>query len=113
MLSITAVAGFGTGDLTYSEPGTHFLLLAAEPGIRGGRASLVYSYWMGFTGGLIARASVLRFWSDEPGRIWTGAELKYVISVLPIGVRVGAFRPTNEDAGARKTLWLVALSVMY
>jgi putative ABC transport system permease protein len=33
--------------------------------------------------------------------------------VLPIGVRVGAFRPTNEDAGARKTLWLVDLSVMY
>jgi hypothetical protein len=113
MLSITAVAGFGTGDLAYPEPGSQFLLLAAEPGIRGGRASLVYSRWMGFQGGIIARGSVLRFWSDDPGRIWMGGELQWVISVLPLGVRVGAFRPTNEDAGPGKTLWLADLSVMY
>lgn len=113
MLSITAVAGFGTGDLTYPEPGTNFFLLAAEPGIRGGRASVAWAHWMGFQGGVITRATVLRLWSDEPGRIWVGAELQLVISVLPVGVRIGAFRPTNEDAGARKTIWLADLSVMY
>lgn len=113
LLSVTAVAGFGTGDLNIPEPGTNFILAAVEPGIRGGRASLVYAHWLGFKGGLLLRASGLRFWKGDPKRTYVGGEAQWVISVLPIGVRVGAFRPTGETPGPRRTLWLADLSVMY
>lgn len=112
MFSATAVAGVGTGDLQFPEPGTNFVLAAVEPGVRGGRASLVFAHWWGFQGGLITRASVLRFWRGTPKRTYVGGELEWVISLLPVGVRIGAFRPTGE-AGPRKTLLLADLSVMY
>lgn len=113
MLSLTAAAGFGTGDMTYPEPGTNFFLIAAEPGIKGGRASLIYAKWLGFQGGAILRGSVLRFWSGDNKRTYVGGELQWVISLLPLGVRIGAFRPTDDRGGPRKTLWLADLSVMY
>jgi len=113
LFSVTAVAGIGTGDVQIPEPGTNFLMAGIEPGIRAGRASLIYAHWWGFQGGLIARASWLRFWSGTPTRTYVGGEVEWVISVLPIGVRVGAFRPTNDEAGPKKTLWLADLSVMY
>lgn len=113
LFSVTAVAGFGTGDVQIPEPGTNFLMVGVEPGIRAGRASLIYAHWWGFQGGLIARGSWLQFWSGDPKRTYVGGEIEWVISILPIGVRVGAFRPTNDDAGPRKTLWLADLSVMY
>jgi hypothetical protein len=53
----------------------------------------------------------LRFWTGN--RTYIGGEAQWVISVLPLGVRVGAFRPTSDTPGARKTLWLADLSVMY
>lgn len=113
LLSVTAVAGFGTGDLNIPEPGSTFVLLAAEPGIHAGRASLIYARWFRFEGGAVLRATALRFWSGSPTRAYLGAEAQWVISLLPIGVRVGAFRPTSNTAGSRKTLWLADLSVMY
>jgi hypothetical protein len=113
LLSVTAVAGVGTGDLNVPEPGTTYVLLAAEPGIHAGRASLIYARWFRFEGGAVIRASALRFWSGSPSRTYLGAEAQWVISVLPIGIRVGGFRPSGNSPGPRKTLWLADLSVMY
>jgi hypothetical protein len=113
LLSVTAVAGFGTGSLNVPEPRTTFVLAAIEPGIHAGRASLAFAHWRGFQGGAVLRATALRFWSGSPRRSYLGGEAQYVISVLPIGIRVGAFRPTGDTAGPRKTLWLADLSVMY
>lgn len=112
LLSVTAVAGFGTGDLNVPEPRSTFVLAAIEPGIFAGRASLVFSHWLGFAGGGMLRATALRFW-DSSKRTYFGGEAQYVISVLPIGIRVGAFRPTTATLGTRRTLWLADLSVMY
>ncbi len=111
LLSVTAVAGFGTGDLNVPEPGTVFVLAAVEPGIHGGRASLAFARWLGFQGGAVVRATALRFWSGD--RTYLGGEFQYVVSVLPIGIRIGAFRPTGDTPGVRRTLWLADLSVMY
>lgn len=111
LLSVTAVAGFGTGDLNVPEPNTTFVLAALEPGIHAGRASLAVAHWLRWEGGGILRATALRFWSGN--RTYVGAEAQWVISVLPLGVRVGAFRPTGDTAGPKKTLWLADLSVMY
>jgi hypothetical protein len=113
LLSVTAVAGFGTGNLNVPEPRTTFVLAAVEPGIHAGRASLMLAHWLRWEGGLVLRATALRFWAGSPKRTYIGGEAQWVISVLPIGVRVGAFRPTGETAGPRKTLWLADLSVMY
>src|SRR5688572_26919313 len=41
LLSVTAVAGFGTGDLNVPAPGSKFVLAAVEPGIQAGRLSLL------------------------------------------------------------------------
>lgn len=111
LLSVTAVAGFGTGDLNVPEPRTTFVLAAVEPGIYAGRASLAVAHWLRWEGGGILRATALRFWSGN--RTYLGGEAQWVISVLPLGVRVGAFRPTKDTPGPRKTLWLADLSVMY
>jgi hypothetical protein len=113
LLSVTAVAGFGTGDLNTPEPRSTFVLAAIEPGIHAGRASLLLAHWLRWEGGGILRATALRFWSGTPKRTYVGAEAQWVISVLPLGIRVGAFRPTGETAGPRRTLWLADLSVMY
>jgi hypothetical protein len=107
LLSVTAAAGFGSGDLNIPE------LAAVEPGIHAGRASLILAHWGRFQGGAVLRASALRFWSGSPKRTYFGGEAQWVISVLPIGIRIGAFRPTKETPGPRKTLWLADLSVMY
>ena len=112
LLSVSAVAGFGTGTLNVPEPGTTFVLAAIEPGIHGGRASLAVAHWLSFAGGGILRATALRFWSGSPERTYLGIEGQWVISVLPIGLRVGAFKPTGDTQG-QKTLWLADLSVMY
>lgn len=112
LLSVTAVAGYGTGDLNVPAPGSTFILAAVEPGIQGGRASLLFAKWLRWEGGGILRATALRFWSGSPTRTYLGAEAQWIISVLPIGVRVGAFRPTRETQGT-KTLWLADLSIMY
>ena len=112
LLSVTAVAGFGTGNLNVPEPRTTFILAAVEPGIHAGRASLAVAHWLRFEGGAVLRATALRFWSGTPRRTYVGGEAQWVISVLPIGIRVGAFRPTGDTAGPRKTLWLADLSVM-
>jgi len=112
LLSVSAVAGFGTGTLSVPEPGTTFVLAAIEPGIHGGRASLAVAHWLSFAGGGILRATALRFWSGSPERTYLGIEGQWVISVLPIGLRVGAFKPTGDTQG-QKTLWLADLSVMY
>lgn len=111
LLSVTAVAGFGTGDLNVPEPNTTFVLAALEPGIHAGRASLAVAHWLRWEGGGILRATALRFWSGN--RTYVGAEAQWLISVLPLGVRVGAFRPTGDTPGPKKTLWLADLSVMY
>ena len=111
LLSVTAVAGVGTGNLNVPEPRTTFVLAAIEPGIHAGRASLAVAHWLSFEGGAIVRATALRFWSGTPTRTYVGVEAQYVISVLPIGIRVGAFKPTRETGG--NTLWLADLSVMY
>lgn len=111
LLAVTAVAGFGTGDLNVPEPRTTFVLAAVEPGIHGGRISLVAAHWLRWEGGGILRATALRFWSGD--RTYLGGEAQWVISVLPLGIRVGAFRPTKDTPGPRKTLWLADLSVMY
>lgn len=111
LLSVTAVAGFGTGDLNIPEPGSVFVLAAVEPGIHGGRGSLAVARWLGFQGGAIVRATALRFWSGD--RTYLGGEFQYVVSVLPLGIRIGAFKPTSDTPGARKTLWLADLSLMY
>jgi len=113
LLSVTAVAGFGTGNLSVPEPRTTFILAAVEPGIHAGRASVAVAHWLRFEGGAVLRATALRFWSGSPKRTYLGGEAQWVISVLPIGIRVGAFRPTGDTAGPRKTLWLADLSVMY
>ena len=112
LLSVSAVAGFGTGTLNVPEPGTTFVLAAIEPGIHGGRASLAVAHWLSFAGGGILRTTALRFWSGSPERTYLGIEGQWVISVLPIGLRVGAFKPTGDTQG-KKTLWLADLSVMY
>jgi hypothetical protein len=112
LLSVTAVAGFGTGNLNEPEPRTTFVLAALEPGIFAGRASLIFAHWLSFEGGGILRATYLRFW-DSPTREYFGGEAQWVISVLPIGLRVGAFKPTAATDGSRKVLWLADLSVMY
>lgn len=111
LLSVTAVAGFGTGDLNVPEPRTTFVFAAVEPGIHAGRISLAAAHWLRWEGGGILRATALRFWSGN--RTYLGAEAQWVISVLPLGIRVGAFRPTKDTPGPRKTLWLADLSVMY
>src|SRR6185503_4114810 len=111
LLSVAAVAGFGTGDLNVPEPGTTFVLAAVEPGIFAGRVSLVAARWLRWEGGGILRATALRFWTGN--RTYIGGEAQWVISVLPLGVRVGAFRPIGDTPGPRKTLWLADLSVMY
>jgi hypothetical protein len=111
LLSVTAVAGFGTGDLNTPEPRTTFVFAAVEPGIHAGRVSLAAAHWLRWEGGGIIRATALRFWTGN--RTYIGGEAQWVISVLPLGVRVGAFRPTSDTPGARKTLWLADLSVMY
>lgn len=111
LLSMTAVAGFGTGTLDVPEPRTTFILAAVEPGIYAGRASLAVAHWLRWEGGGILRATALRFWSGD--RTYLGGEAQWVISVLPLGIRVGAFRPTRDTPGPRKTLWLADLSVMY
>jgi hypothetical protein len=113
LLSATAVAGAGTGTLDIPEPGTNFVLAALEPGIFGGRASLAYAHWWGFEGGLVVRGTVLRFWRGSPKRTYVGAELQYVISLLPVGIRIGAYRTTHDTAGPTRTLWLADMSVMY
>ena len=112
LLSVTAVAGFGTGDLNVPAPGSTFVLAAVEPGIQAGRLSLLLAYWGRWEGGGILRATALRFWSGSPTRTYLGVEASWIISVLPIGIRVGAFKPTGETQGT-KTLWLADLSVMY
>lgn len=111
LLSVTAVAGFGTGDLNVPEPRSTFVLAAVEPGIHAGRVSLAVAHWLRWEGGGILRATALRFWTGD--RTYVGGEAQWVISVLPLGVRVGAFRPTANTPGPRKTLWLADLSVMY
>jgi hypothetical protein len=113
LLSVTAVAGVGTGDLNTPEPGSTFVLAALEPGIHAGRASLMLAHWRRWEGGAVFRATALRFWSGSPTRTYFGGEAQWVISVLPLGVRVGAFRPTGNTLGPKKTLWLADLSVMY
>lgn len=113
LLSVTAVAGIGTGDLNVPEPGTTFVLAAVEPGIHAGRMSLAMAHWLRFEGGMVLRATALRFWSGSPKRTYLGGEAQWIVSVLPIGVRIGAFRPTGDTPGPRKTLWLADLSVMY
>lgn len=113
LLSVTAVAGFGTGDLSVPEPGSNFFLAAIEPGIFAGRASLIFAHWLRWEGGGVLRATALRFWEGSPKRTYFGGEAQWVISVLPLGVRIGAFRPTGATPGPRKTLWLADLSVMY
>jgi hypothetical protein len=113
LLSVTAVAGVGTGTLNEPEPGTTFVLAAIEPGIHAGRASLALAHWLRWEGGGILRATALRFWSGSPTRSYLGIEAQWVISVLPLGVRVGAFRPSASTDPSRKTLWLADLSVMY
>jgi hypothetical protein len=112
LLSVTAVAGFGTGDLNIPAPGSTFVLAAVEPGIQAGRLSLLFAKWLRWEGGGILRATALRFWSGSPTRTYLGAEAQWIISVLPLGIRVGAFKPTGETQGT-KTLWLADLSVMY
>jgi hypothetical protein len=112
LLSVTAVAGFGTGDLNVPAPGSKFVLAAVEPGIQAGRLSLLFAYWGRWEGGGILRGTALRFWSGSPTRTYLGVEASWIISVLPIGIRVGAFKPTGETQGT-KTLWLADLSVMY
>ena len=111
LLSVTAVAGFGTGNLNVPEPGTTFVLAAVEPGIHAGRMSLAVAHWRRWEGGAILRATALKFWTGK--RTYMGGEAQWVISVLPLGIRVGAFRPTRDTPGPRKTLWLADLSVMY
>jgi hypothetical protein len=111
LLSMTAVAGFGTGNLDVPEPRTTFILAAVEPGIHAGRASLAVAHWLRWEGGGILRATALRFWTGD--RTYLGGEAQWVISVLPLGIRVGAFRPVGDTPGPRKTLWLADLSVMY
>lgn len=111
LLSVTAVAGFGTGDLNIPEPRTTFVLAAVEPGIHAGRASLIVAHWLRWEGGAVLRATALRFWTGD--RTYVGGEAQWVISVLPLGVRVGTFRPTRGTPGPRKTLWLADLSIMY
>lgn len=112
--SVSGALGVGTGDLSIPAPGSRFVLAIAEPGLRGGRLSLAYVQWGGFNGGLVARATALRFWGGTPHRTFYGAELQYVVSVLPLGVRVGAFRPAPGMAERpRGVLWLADLSVMY
>lgn len=113
LLSVTAVAGYGTGDLNTPEPNSKFILAAIEPGIHAGRASLAMAYWRRWEGGLVLRATALRFWEGTPRRSYFGGEAQWVISVLPLGVRIGAFRPTGDSATPKKTLWLADLSVMY
>lgn len=113
LLSVTAVAGFGTGDLNVPEPRSTFVLAALEPGIHAGRASLLLAHWRRWEGGGILRATALRFWSGSPTRTYFGGEAQWVISVLPLGIRVGAFRPASDTMGPRRTLWLADLSVMY
>src|SRR5262245_12785457 len=51
LLSVTAVAGFGTGDLNTPEPRSTFVLAALEPGIHAGRASLILAHWLRWEGG--------------------------------------------------------------
>ncbi|HSA55040.1 MAG TPA: hypothetical protein VLE53_05015 [Gemmatimonadaceae bacterium] len=112
--SVSAVAGAGTSDLAIPAPGSVFALLIAEPGLRGGRASLAGALWGRWAGGIVARGTVLRFWAGAPHRTYVGGELQWIISVLPLGVRVGAFRPREADAsGARQTLWMADLSINY
>lgn len=112
--SVTALVGVGTGELSVPAPGSRFLFLIAEPGLRGGRLSLAGALWGRWSGGLVARGSALRFWAGAPHRTYVGGELQWIISVLPLGVRVGGFRAQRADAGgARRTLWLADLSIMY
>ena len=59
LLSVSAVAGFGTGTLNVPEPGTTFVLAAIEPGIHAGRVSLAVAHWLRFEGGGILRATAL------------------------------------------------------
>jgi hypothetical protein len=111
--SVTAVVGAGTSDLMIPGMRSRFLLLMAEPGLRGGRLSLGAAQFIGWSGGLIARGTVLRFWGGAPHRTYYGAELQWIVSILPIGVRVGAFRPARDEGDGRDILWMADFSVNY
>ena len=112
-ISLTAALGIGNAPL--SEPGANsaYVLAFAEPGWRAGRLSLGYAHWYRLKGALIWRATMLQFWDGAPHRRYAGGELQWVISVLPLGVRIGAYKPTDSDRGPRRLLWLADMSVMY
>jgi hypothetical protein len=111
--SVTAVLGAGTSALMIPGMRSRFVLLMAEPGLRGGRLSLGVAQYIGWSGGLVARGTILRFWEGAPHRTYYGAELQWIVSILPIGVRVGAFRPVRNEGEARDLLWMADFSVNY
>lgn len=111
--SFSAVAGVSDGELQVPAAYGRSVLLIAEPGLRGGRLSAAFTQWFAAKGGVIARATALRFWAGAPHRTYYGGELQWIISVLPLGVRVGAFRPARAEGVERRTLWMADLSVMY
>lgn len=112
-ISLTAALGIGNAPLSEPAANSSYVLAFVEPGWRAGRLSLGYARWFRWKGALIARASLLQFWDGAPHRRYAGGELQWVISVLPLGVRVGAFRPTDSARGPRRVLWLADMSVMY
>lgn len=109
-LSVTAVAGVGNGDLDTPGVSSRFFLAIAEPGWEAGRVSLAYAQWMGLRGALILRATALRYWE---GRDAAGGELQWIVSVLPLGVRLGLFRYREPRPGVRRSFLLADLAVMY
>jgi hypothetical protein len=67
---------------------------------------------MGLKGGFVGRGTFLRLWDRPPYLNYAGAELQWIISVIPLGVRVGAFRPVS-GTGVRRLWWMMDMSVMY
>lgn len=102
--------GVGWRSLAPGEPVRAFLL--AEPGLRGGRISLVSGSSVGSLGSAwTVRASYLQFWAGAPQRKHAGVEVQ-ILPLLGIGGRIGAFRPLGTEKGDRRILIIGDISIL-
>jgi hypothetical protein len=106
-LSLTSFVGVGNGNPDTPAVDSKFFLLMAEPGWGASRVSLAYVRWMGLRGALLFRATALRYWDNRKA---AGGEVQWIVSILPLGARLGLFR----SLGRERHDYLVAdLALMY
>jgi hypothetical protein len=102
--------GIGVRSLSPGEPVRFFLV--AEPGLRGGRLSLVTGTSVGeLASAWTIRGSYLQLWGGAPHRKYGGAELQ-IIPIFGLGGRVGAFKPLGTIKTDRKILIIADFSFL-